>query len=282
MHPIPRLTATESTPPHRATTRQELLIGARMLGHGFGAWRTHPRIMLVGAIPVAIVAVIYTIALVWWLMNLSTTVDVLLPFINDWPSPWRTIGTVVATLALIAIGGVAVVFTFSAVVLFIAGPFLDHISSRIERELGGVNHPGPNTSFFGDLGRAIVDSLRLIALGLMVSLLVFVCGLVPIVGTIAGWCLGAIIGGFALALEFTGTPAAARGIRFRQRRRMLREHRARTIGFGALTYVIFLLPLGAVIAAPAAAVGATLLVRSMVGEPTSSPAFAAATRRVPS
>ena len=245
-----------------------------MLARGFRAWKAHLKIMLVAAVPVGIVTVCYTAAVVWLLLHSANIVASLLPFLADWEQPWRGLGTILATVGLIAIGGVIAAFTFSAVVLFIAGPFLDHISSRIERELGGVAHPGVNETFLREFFRSVGDSLRLIGLGLAVSVIVFLCGLVPIIGTIAGLSIGAVIGGFALAVEFTGTAASARGIRFQERKQLLRAHRSRTIGFGACTYLVFLLPLGAVIAAPAAAVGATLLLRSMVNEPLVSDRFA--------
>lgn len=272
--PLRSVSAPGSVPAiGRASAKQEFIIGAKMLGRGFRAWKTHPRIMLIGAIPVAIVAVVYTVLLVWWLVNVPSTIQAWLPFLSDWSPPWQQLGRVLAAIVFVAIGGVLAVFTFSAVVLLIAGPFLDHISSRIERELGGIQHPGPPISFVRELGRSLGDSLRLIGIGVTVSVIVFLCGLIPLIGTIAGLCIGAVIGGFALALEFTGTPASARGMRFAERKRLLQSHRARATGFGACTYLVFLLPLGAVIAAPAAAVGATLLVRSLVAEPTSTVRF---------
>ncbi len=259
--------------PGASSRRAEFLAGARMLGRGFSAWRTHPRIMLVGAIPVLIVAVCYTVLLIWWISNIGGTVRTLLPFLADLGSPWNTILTVLATIALIGIGAIAVMFTFSAVVLLIAGPFLDHISARVERELGGIPRPGPSRSFGSELWRAITDSVRLIGIGIAVSLTVFLCGLVPVIGTLFGMLVGAVIGGRVIALEFMGTPGSARGLDFAQRSQLAKTRPTRVLGFGACTYLVFLLPLGAVIAAPAAAVGGTLLTRDLLGEPTRSERF---------
>jgi len=79
--------------------------------------------------------------------------------------------------------------------------------------------------------------------------------------------VGALVGGWALALELTGIAFARRGLRLRDRRRMLRRHRPLALGFGVGVFVCFLIPLGAVLVMPAAVAGATLLTRHIFGEP---------------
>lgn len=81
-----------------------------------------------------------------------------------------------------------------------------------------------------------------------------------------GGVFGAVVGGWLLALELTGTPFDARGLRLRDRRRALGRIRARTLGFGIATWVLFLVPLGAVVAMPAAVGGATLLMRTALDQ----------------
>jgi CysZ protein len=48
---------------------------------------------------------------------------------------------------------------------------------------------------------------------------------------------------------------------------MLRAHRSRSLGFGVLTYLLFLIPGAAVIVMPAAVAGAALLSRNVLAEP---------------
>ena len=48
---------------------------------------------------------------------------------------------------------------------------------------------------------------------------------------------------------------------------MLGRSRARTLGFGVATWVLFLVPLGAVVAMPAAVGGATVLARAALSRP---------------
>ena len=76
--------------------------------------------------------------------------------------------------------------------------------------------------------------------------------------------LGALVGGRLLAIELTAYPLARRGIVSRSERiAALRPLRTRTVVFGACVFLTFLLPLGAVVAMPAAMVGATMLARQV-------------------
>lgn len=93
-------------------------------------------------------------------------------------------------------------------------------------------------------------------------------GFVPVVGQVVGLIVGALVGGRALALELTGFAGDARGLSLAERRRLLGEHRAVSLGFGVAVYLAFLIPGGAVVATPAATAGATLLLRALRGEPT--------------
>jgi CysZ protein len=99
-----------------------------------------------------------------------------------------------------------------------------------------------------------------------VSLVVLVIGFTPVVGTVAGAILGALVGGWFLTLELCGFAFEARGLRLRDRRRALAARRARTLGFGVATYLLFLVPFVAIVVMPAAVAGATLLTRDALGE----------------
>ena len=91
--------------------------------------------------------------------------------------------------------------------------------------------------------------------------MVFACGLIPIVGSPLALTLGAIFGGWLLTVEMTGFAFDARGFTLSQRRRTLRRLRARTMGFGIATYLLFLVPIAAVIVMPSAVAGAAMLSR---------------------
>ncbi|MET0480604.1 MAG: EI24 domain-containing protein, partial [Mycetocola sp.] len=57
-----------------------------------------------------------------------------------------------------------------------------------------------------------------------------------------------------------------RGLRLDDRRRLLKSQRSTTLGFGVAVFLLFLVPLGALVTMPAAVAGATLLARRSLGE----------------
>jgi CysZ protein len=99
-------------------------------------------------------------------------------------------------------------------------------------------------------------------LSALLALTAFGLGFIPVLGTAVAFTFGALTGGWLLTLELTSYPFARRGlVRLHQRRRYLRAHRSVALGFGAATFVTFLVPLGAVVTMPAAVAGATMLAR---------------------
>jgi CysZ protein len=126
--------------------------------------------------------------------------------------------------------------------------------------------------------RAARDGLALLVLSVVVGVVSFLLGLIPVAGPVVGGIFGAVAGGWLLAVELTGTPFDARGFRQRERRRVLGRSRARTLGFGVATWVLFLVPLGAVVVMPAAVGGATVLARAALSRPEPARADRAARR----
>lgn len=239
---------------------RDFFAGAALLGRGLATWSTSPRLMLTGAIPAMIVAIVYAIGFVVLAVNSPGIAEWITPFADGWDEPWRTIVRVSAALALVAVGLLVIVFTFTAITLAVGDVFYERIWRDTEQRLGDAP-PEPSGGFWRLLWRGIVTGLRILALTIVIGLLLFVVGLVPVVGQIASPVLAALFGGWVLALELSGFAFDARGAQLGERRRMLGARRSRTLGFGVATYLLFLIPLGAVFVMPAAVVGATHLAR---------------------
>lgn len=250
---------------------REFFRGAGLFLRGFGMWARNPGMMLLGAIPGLIVGLLFLgllIGMVFWAPSIAGWVT---PFADGWEPRWRDALRVLVTVAIFA-GALAVgVLTFAGVTLAVASPFIERISQRTERELGGIPSP-VDEPFWRSVRRGVRDAAVLIGTGIVTGALVFLIGLIPVVGGVLGWATGALVGGRALAIELTGTPGDARGIALRERQRLVASRRALSLGFGACVYLAFLVPGGAVLATPASAVGGTLLLRELVGEPTRPPA----------
>jgi CysZ protein len=164
---------------------------------------------------------------------------------------------------------------FTALTLLIGQPFYEAISKSVEQRLGGVAGE-VDVSFWRSLPRTVSDSLRLLVLTLLLGIPLFLGGLIPTVGQTVVPVIGAMVGGWILTLELTSVPFERRGLRLRDRRRLLRGRRAMAVGFGTATFVCFLIPLGAILVMPAAVAGATLLSRRLFGLPETVNSVAAA------
>ena len=234
--------------------------GPGYLLRGLRMWLTSPRLMLLGALPALIVGLIYSATLVVFALNLDAIAAVVTPFANEWTQPAAGAVRFGAGIALVAAVVFLAIITFAGVTLAVGDPFYERIWRAVETRLGDapkeVNEP-----FWTSVRRAIGTGVRLLGLTILVGLTVFATSLVPVVGQLLAPALGALLGGWILALETSGFAFDARRITLRDRRRMLGARRATTLGFGVVTYLLFLIPLGAVLVMPAAVAGATMLAR---------------------
>ncbi len=219
--------------------------------------------MLLGALPAFIVGIAYVAGIVLLLVNLEVIAVGISPFASGWGEPWRTGMRVVAGAAVAAAGILLLAYTFVAVTLAVGDPFYERIWRAVETTLGDAPVE-PERGLLRSILRSVADALRLIGLAVGVAMLLLVCGLIPGLGQLVALVLGALFGGWILTLELTGFAFDARGFTLKQRRRMLRARRPRSLGFGVLTYLLFLIPGAAVIVMPAAVAGAAMLSRDVL------------------
>jgi CysZ protein len=241
----------------------EFFSGVGTLFRGFGFWGRRPGAMALGLIPAAIVFAVLLTLVILLAVNLDAITLWLTPFAAEWDEVWRGVLRVALGVALLV--GVVVLFavTFTGLTLAVGDPFYERIWKAVEAELGGVPD-GPEAGFW----RAVGDGLSLAVRGALTGLLALLIGLVPLVGSALAAVIGTVLSGRLLATELTVRPLERRGLDARQRRAVLRGRRARTLGFGVAVQLVFLIPLGAVIAMPAAVAGAVLLARESLGDPT--------------
>ena len=94
----------------------------------------------------------------------------------------------------------------------------------------------------------------------------FACGFLPVLGQTVVPFIAVCVSGYFLAGELTSVALERRGLRRRERYALLKQHRPLAVGFGAATFVMFLIPLGAVLAMPGAVAGGTLLARERLAD----------------
>jgi CysZ protein len=255
----PRLAA----PVTGAVTR--FLAGAGLLLRGLALYVRSPRLMLLGILPALISGALFVAAFAALLYFVDDLAGLLTPFADDWSEAGRRLIRVVAGLAVVGLAGLLGVLAFTAVTLAVGDPFYEKISERVEDRLGGT--PGAvEVPFWASLRRSIADSLRLVAVSALVGVPLFAAGFIPLLGQTVVPVVGALVGGWFLALELAGAPFYRRGLRLPDRRSILKADRPTTLGFGTAVFLCFLIPLGAVLIMPAAVAGATLLARRSLGQ----------------
>ncbi|MGF2950141.1 EI24 domain-containing protein [Microbacterium alcoholitolerans] len=243
----------------------EFITGIRFLGRGFGYWKKRPGLMALGLVPAFIALALLAAAIVPLLLSLGAITDWMTPFADGWDPFWRSslraaLGVIIAIAALIL---ASVVFT--ALTLLIGDPFYQRIWRAVEQDLGGVV-PDGDGGFLVALG----ESIRLVALGLLVAVLALLLGFIPVVGAVVATVTSVLLTGRLLARELTGRALNARDMTTYDRSQLFAAHRGRLLGFGAATQLCFMVPLGAVFIMPTAVAGATLLARDVLDRNTTA------------
>ncbi len=238
---------------------REFARGVALLGRGFAYWRRRPGLMTLGIVPAAVVAALFLSGLIALGAFLPGIAEAITPFADGWPGLWATIIRVAVGTAVLGAALVLVAVSFTALTLLIGEPFYDRIWNAVEADLGD-----PDVDADYGLWRSLWDTLALFTRGAGVALLAALIGLVPVVGGVLGTIFAVLLTGWLLADELTSRALTARGMVPAARRRLMRQHRARVVGFGVATQLCFIVPLGAVATMPAAVAGATLLARSLL------------------
>ncbi len=230
-----------------------------------------PGLLALGALPAAIVGVVAVAGVIALALHAGALAEALTPFAAGWDELGRTALRTAVAVALVVLGTGLAVLSFTALTLLVGDPFYERISRSVDARLGApaaAEEPG----FWRGVGRALRDALRLLALSAGLGLVVFAVGLVPLVGGALAAVVGALTGGWLLAVELSGYAFEARGLGLRERRTALRRMRAASIGLGTTTYLLFLVPFAAIVVMPAAVAAAALLTRRALGEPTAASA----------
>lgn len=238
----------------------DLFTGVGYLGRGLGWVARRPKQWLFGLIPAVITLVLFVVALVFLGIYADDLGEWVTPFADGWSSILRKTVRMVAALAIFLTGVFLAVILFTAVTLLIGEPFYESIAVRVEESQGGAP-PEPDAPFIRELLRGIKDSIVIGLAALAFGVVFFVLGFVPLIGQTVVPVAALCVTGFFLSGELTAIALERRGLRRQDRFVLLKRNWLLVVGFGAATVVVFLLPLGAVLAMPGAVVGATLLAR---------------------
>jgi len=246
---------------------RQFFTGVGLLGRGLALYGRSPGLVLLGLLPALITFVLLATlfgVLVYFIGDVAKAVTW---FANGWATGLRDLVRVLAGIAVLGTVGLVFVVGFTGITLAVGDPFYEKISQKVDDRYGGLPN-ATNLPWWRELVRGVGESVRLVLFSAAFGLLLFLASFLPAVGQTVVPVLGAFVGGWALALELTGVAFARRGLRLRDRRRLLRRHRWLALGFGVAVFVCFLIPFGAVLLMPAAVAGGTLLTRRVSGQPS--------------
>ncbi len=233
--------------------------GIRLYGRGLSLWRSRPGLAALGLVPGLVTAWAFTIAFIALFMSLDAVSDALADALVG-ASRWHDLVQVAAAFAVVGGALVIAVVTFVSVTSLVGQGVFERISRRVDEMLGPVPQV-EDSPWWRSLGRSVGEGASMIALSVPLAIAVGVIGIVPVVGAIAAWILGATVGGWLLALEFTAGPFERRGITFSERKRLLRQRRAVAIGFGATAFIASSFAPLAVVTMPLSVAGGSHLAR---------------------
>jgi len=241
---------------------RDLLDGAACLVHGIGIFAGTPGLWAIGLLPALLALVVLAVLVIGFVASLPTMVTAVTPFADGWSGSDRDALRLLIGAAL-TVGAVwLAIISYTAIALAIGQPFYEVISRRVDARRGGA--PAPvEVPRWRAIGRAVRDGLLLVAVTACTSVGLLLLGFVPVLGQTVVPLLGACVAGFFLAVELTSIALERRGFALRDRLRLLWRRRLLALGFGVPVFLLFLVPLGAILGMPGAVAGGTLLARRL-------------------
>ncbi len=222
---------------------------------------TRPGLRRFVAIPLAINILVFAAALYWGISRfegLLAWLHSLLPTLPDWLA-WLERGLDWILWPLFILLAVVLVFQgFTLIANLIAAPFNGLLAEKVANHLrgGAPDSAAGMGQVMTTLIPALLDEVRKLLYALLWAIPFFILSLVlPLVGPLLWFLFSAWI----LALEYLDYPMGNQGLGAREIRRRLRGRPVLSLGFGAATVGLTMIPLVNFIAMPSAVAGATAL-----------------------
>ncbi|MBT8144029.1 MAG: sulfate transporter CysZ [Gammaproteobacteria bacterium] len=213
-----------------------------------------PRLRLYVITPLLINLVLFTAAIIWIGNRFDGWIDSAVAWLPQWLQwvewlLWPLFGLVMILVMF---------YTFTMVANIIGAPLNGLLAEKVETACCGDAPPGSGVSFLAEIPRAVGHEFRKWAYILPRALPLLLLFVVPAVNVLAP-LLWFGFGAWMLAMEYADYPMGNHGLKFREQRVILRQHRMVALGFGAAVFAMTLVPLLNFLSMPTAVIGATLL-----------------------
>lgn len=243
---------------------EQLATGMGDVQRGFAVLRAHPALWKYVVAP-AVVTLVVLGGLVFGAMHI---IDPAVAWTAAHVPSWAAgiVGSLLRVALTIALGAGALII-FVPIAGAIAGPFNEMLSEHVEQALTGrPSAPFAFGAFVTELVIGIGHSLRRLLASLAGLVVVFVVGLVPVVGAIAAFALAAWLTATGIAYDCYDAVLARRSMAYRDKLQFLARHRARSLGLGGSIAVMLLIPVVNLVALGMGAAGATVAVLALEGK----------------
>lgn len=235
-------------------------MGVRFFGQGLGIMLRSPRLLLIGALPAVVTALLLAGGMVALFFGIDDLAALVTPFADGWADGVRTAVRVAAGVALFAAALVLGLISFSALTIAIGGPFYEHIAEKVADDLGDT--PGGVELSWGRLlWLGLRDGVLLVLRSLVFTIPLVIAGFVPVLGQTLVPVLLALVTAWFLALELVAVSFYRQGMDLGQRRRALSRRRGLALGLGLPTSLLCVIPFAAILVLPVAFVGGVLVAR---------------------
>ena len=232
---------------------------------GLSVLRGQPGLWRYAIVPV-LLNLLITLAILAGLVALAVWFAVKLhPVFED---TWTERLLEAATILLLAIVAVAgALGTWILLNGILCGHYYGKLAREVEVRLGTPSDALRDIPF----RYQVIDTLRDLAAVIGINLMVLMLNVVPGLGTVIAFAVGAYFNGLLLGKDFLDFPLGLRGMRRAQKREVVARHRWETVGLGATAFVFKLVPVVGSIVAATAVVGAVVMHKRWEAEEGNAP-----------
>ncbi len=224
--------------------------------------KNFPTLLSYFVVPVLINTLVYSVGAYFFFTRLGS----LLHGIFGDPQTWYFKALFIAAGIVIgAVFALALIITFTAVGLVIAGPFLDLISQKVDEIRLGVD-PSPEGTIISDIAKSLMSQLKKILFFFAIQFLCLMLYMIPVIGQIGGAAIQLVVSFMFLAWEFWDFPMDRRKMTFKEKKDFLFHYKYTAIAFGGVCFCYILVPLLNFVMMPMSVAGATILISDLMGE----------------
>ncbi len=227
--------------------------GANYFFRGLGLL-SKPGVRLYVIIPLSINIIFFTILIVLGVEYFSLLTEQYMPQFPSWLQwlYWLIWPMYIAAILLIAF------YTFSLLANLVAAPFNGLLSEAVEHYLTGEKPPESGwKQMLVDFVPDMINELKKIIYFIAWAIPFLVLFLIPVLQLAAPF-LWILFTAWMLAMQYVDYPMANYKIRLKEVRQRLSEKRITSLGFGGITMLVTMIPVGNFIVMPAAVAGATI------------------------